>query len=208
MGMYDSFYDEDSKCPKCNAKITTDWQTKRLESMLEIWRKGDFVHYRKLKEIPEAERRRKYGERKFTPMFRHTNEYVSDAPLLFNGKVPVHTYCEKCDLRLEAYARVVAGRFTGIAETQAGGEEKEFVTIKPETTAESLREEFANRLSQLQESCKHEKTKWMFIEWAPGHVSGRGRVCLKCEKTLETRNDLEPGSPRVKNLLKKSKRLR
>ena len=27
MGMYDSFYDEDSRCPKCKAKIKTDWQT-------------------------------------------------------------------------------------------------------------------------------------------------------------------------------------
>jgi hypothetical protein len=117
MGLYDSFYDEDSKCPKCNAKITTDWQTKHLES---CWSHGE---------------------------------------------------------------RVIS-------------------------SAGSLREEFANRLSHLQESCKHEKTKWRPIEWAPGHISGQGRVCLKCEKTLETRNEFEPDNPKLRSLLKRTKRLR
>src|SRR2546425_55681 len=72
----------------------------------------------------------------------------------------------------------------------------------------SFREEFANRLSLLQESCKHEKTKWMNIEWAPGHVSGRGCVCLSCEKTLETTSEFEPNNPKLRDLLKRSKRLR
>jgi hypothetical protein len=83
-----------------------------------------------------------------------------------------------------------------------------FVIIRPATTAKSLREEFANRLSQLQESCEHEKTKWMNMEWALGHVSGRGCVCLRCEKALETTSEFEPNNPKLRNLLKRSKRLR
>ena len=67
-------------------------------------------------------------------------------------------------LSLEAYAKVVAGKFMGIIEIEADGEEKEFVIFRPETTAKSLRKEFANRLSHLQESCEHENTKWMNIE--------------------------------------------
>jgi len=142
MGLYDSFYDEDSKCPKCKSKITTDWQTKRLESMLESWHKGDFVQYRKLETIPERKRKKKYGDLKFASSLRHTNEFLSDAPLLLNGKLPVHTYCKKCESRLEAYAKVVSGAFTGIVEIEADGKEKEFVRIRPDATARSLRQDF------------------------------------------------------------------
>jgi hypothetical protein len=148
--------------------------------MLESWRKGDFVQYRNLERISEEERKRDYPDNRFPPIFRRTNKPVSDAPLLFNGKVPVHTSCDECKSWLEAYAKIVGGRFTGIVEIEADGAKKKFVVVIPETTARSLREEFANRLSHLQESCKHTKAKWMLVEWAPGHVSGRGRVCLKC----------------------------
>jgi len=54
MGMFDSFRDEDAKCPKCSAKVT-EWQSKDLESLGEHWDKGDFVQYRKLKRIPEKD---------------------------------------------------------------------------------------------------------------------------------------------------------
>jgi len=208
MGLYDRFYDEDSKCPKCNAKITIEWLTKQFECLMETWKKGDIVQYRRLEEVPEGERKRGYGKGKFAPSLRKTDEYLGDKPLLLNGKVPVGTNCRKCESWLEAYAKVVDGRFMGIVEIEVDGERKEFVVFRPETTAKSLRKEFANRLSQLQESCKHESTKWMNIEWAPGHVSGRGRVCLRCEKILETKNEFEPNNPKLKNLLKKSKRLR
>jgi len=208
MGMFDSFYDADSKCPNCNAKVTTDWQTKHLECMLESWRKGDFVQYRKLARISEEERKRDYPDNRFPPIFRRTNKSVSDAPLLFNAKVPVHTSCDECKSWLEAYAKIVGGRFTGIVEIEANRKRKKFVIVIPETTARSLREEFVNRLSHLQESCKHEKTKWMPIEWAPGHISGQGRVCTKCEKTLERRDEFEPDNPKLRNLLKRSRRLR
>ncbi len=208
MGLYDRFYDEDSKCPKCNANITTEWLTKQFECLMQTWKKGDIVQYRRLEEIPEEERKRGYGKGKSAPGLRKTVEYLCDKPLLLNGKVPVGTNCRKCESWLEAYAKVVDGRFTGIVEIEVDGERKEFVVFRPETTAKSLRKEFANRLSQLQESCKHESTKWMNIEWAPGHVSGQGRDCLRCEKILETKNEFEPNTPKLKNLLKKSKRLR
>ena len=187
MGMYDSFYDEDSKCPKCHMKMKGDWQTKHLDSFLGSWRKGDFLQYHKFETIPEEERKRKHGDKPLAPLLRRTNEYRSDAPLLFNGKVPVHTSCDNCNAWLEAYAKITNGRFAGIVEVEADGEEKELVLIKPETTAKTLREEFERRLSHLQESCKHEKAEWMNVEWAPGHFLGRELVCLRCEKILQTR---------------------
>ena len=41
MGLYDRFYDEDSKCPKCSAKIATEWLTKQFECLMDTWKKGD-----------------------------------------------------------------------------------------------------------------------------------------------------------------------
>lgn len=121
------------------------------------------------------------------PLFRRTENYLSDAPLLLNGKVPVHESCDGCKAWLEAYAKIANGRFAGIVEVEVDGEEKELVIIKPEATAKTLREEFERRLSHLQESCAHEKAEWMNVKWAPGHSLGTGLVCLRCEKVLQTR---------------------
>ncbi len=187
MGVYDSFYDKESKCPKCHAGIRGDWQTKHLESLFGSWRKGDFLQYHKYEPIPEEERKRKYGDRAFGPILRRTEKYLSDAPLLFNGKVPVHTSCDKCEVWLEAYAKIVSGRFAGIVEAEADVKEKELVLISPD--AKTLREEFESRLSHLQESCRHEKAKWMKIESAPGYFQ-TAFVCRKCEKILKTEKDL------------------
>jgi hypothetical protein len=68
----DSFYDEDSKCPKCQGRIEQGWQTKRLESLMESWHKGDSVQYTKLETIPEDERRREYGDDTLAPFLRKT----------------------------------------------------------------------------------------------------------------------------------------
>ncbi len=187
MGLFDSFYDEDSECPKCHAKVKGGWQTKHLDSFMESWRKGDFLQYRKLETIPEEERKRKYGDAAPFPLFRRTENYLSNAPLLFNGKVPVHQTCDGCKAWLEAYAKITNGRFVGIVEVEVDGEEKELVIIKPEATAKTLREEFERRLSDLQESCAHEKAERMNVEWAPGHSLIGGLVCLRCEKVLQTR---------------------
>jgi hypothetical protein len=51
--------------------------------------------------------------------------------------------------------------------------------------AKTLREEFQTRLVHLQESCRHETTKLIEIESAPGRLQEIDVVCLKCEKILE-----------------------
>ena len=83
---------------------------------MESWHKGDFVQYTKLEVIPEDERRRKYGDISLAPFLRRTKEYLSDSPLILNGKVPVHTSCSNCDSWLEAYAKITNGKLDGIVE--------------------------------------------------------------------------------------------
>jgi len=125
MGMVDSFQDKDAECPKCHAKVA-EWQTKDLERLGEYWERGDFVQYRKLERIPEKERKREYGDSPF-PLFQTSKEYLSDAPLVFNGKIPVHMSCEKCHTWLEGYAKILDGRFAEIVEVEAGVEAKQRV---------------------------------------------------------------------------------
>ncbi len=200
MGALDSFYDEESECPKCHAKVKNDWQTKELYRLMEYWRKGDWVQYRKLEAIREGKRKKEYEDLEFGPLLRTSKEYLSDAPLLFNGKVPVHTSCRNCNVWLEAYAEVLDGRFAEIVEIEADAKPKEFVIIKPETTAKILREEFQRRLTHLQGSCKHQKTQWMDMEWAPGHFYGRGLVCLRCEEIIKTKIPHMEDRPKLKRL--------
>ena len=187
MGVDDTFWDEDAECPKCHSKVR-EWQSKQFQPFLENWKKGEFLQYRKIETVPEAERKRKDGSVSDFGSFRRTKEYLSDVPLMFAGKVPVYMSCGICHAWLEAYAKIVKGRFTGVVEIEADGNPKELVLIKPETTAEELRREFGARLSQLQDSCNHAKSKWMLMEWAPGHlIPGKNLVCLQCEKILDTK---------------------
>jgi hypothetical protein len=185
MGMIDSFYDEDSSCPNCGAKLVRDWQTKHLQRLNESWLKGDFLQYSKLSS-PREGLKRKRGKQGPARASSQRKEYASDAPLLFNGRVPVHQTCDGCRTRLVAYARILDGRFTSITEIGTHGEERDLIIARAEATARSLRIEFATRLSSLQESCRHEASAWMPFEWAPGHLSGRVRVCNGCEKILES----------------------
>jgi hypothetical protein len=184
--MIDSFYDEDSTCCKCGARMVRDWQTKHLQRLHGLWRKGDFLQYRKLADPRETKRKSIPANGELALASAERDGYVSDAPLLFNGKVPVHQTCDNCDSRLVAYARILDGKFTGIVEIEADREEGELVIDLAEVTAKTLREELARRLAGLQESCKHERSAWMPLEWAPGHLSGRVRVCSRCEKILES----------------------
>jgi len=187
MGVYDTFWDEDAECPKCHSKVR-EWQSKKFQPFLEHWKKGEFLQYRKIETVPEEERRHKDGSISDFGSFRRTKEYLSDVPLMFAGKVPVHMSCGDCHAWLEAYAKIVKGRFTGVVEIEKDGNPKELVLIKHETTAEELRREFGVRLSQLQDSCNHTKSKWMLMEWAPGHmIPGKNLVCLQCEKILDTK---------------------
>jgi len=189
----DLFYDEDSKCPKCRIRIKQDWQTKRLESLMESWHKGDFVQYTKFERIPEKERERKYGDHSLAPFLRRTKKYLSDAPLILNGMVPVHTSCSNCGKWLEAQAKIINGKFDKIVEAEATREEKELVIIP--RTAKKIREEFERRLSHLQESCNHEKSKWTRIARIPSYGNQQTLVCRRCEKILETKNP-KPGTMR------------
>ena len=189
MGMFDSFRDLNAECPKCHTEVT-EWQTKDLESLGEHWDKDDFVQYRKLKRIPEKERKRKYAGRPF-PLFRTSKEYLSDAPLVFNGKIPVHMSCEKCNAWLEGYARILDGRFAGIVEIEADVKAKQRVLIRRATTAQTLRADYEEKLSRLQESCSHKKIKWMNLVWPPTLNYGRALVCLRCEKRLKIKQGWE-----------------
>jgi hypothetical protein len=163
MGADDTFSDEDSECPRCHSKVR-EWHTKQFQSFLETWKKGEFLQYRKIETVPVAERKRKDGSISDFGSFRRTKEYLSDVPLMFAGKVPVYMSCGNCHAWLEAYAKIVKGRFTGVVEIEEDGNPKELVLIKPETTAEELRREFGARLSQLQDSCNHTKSKWTLME--------------------------------------------
>ena len=149
---------------------------------MESWHKGDFVQYTKLETIPKKEGRRRYRDKPSMPLLGNTKEYLSDQPLILNGKVPVHTSCSNCDSWLEAYAKITNGKFDRIVEPDATREEKELVTI-PET-AKLLRGEFERRLSHLQESCSHEKARWTRIERTPGPGFRRTLVCQRCDKVL------------------------
>jgi hypothetical protein len=189
MGMFDSFHDENGECPKCRTKVT-GWQTKDLDSLGEYWKIGDFVQYRKLKRIPEKERKREYGDSPF-PLFQTSKEDLSDAPLLFNGKVPVYTSCEKCNARLQGYAKILDGGFTALVEIEADVMPKQRVLIKRKTTAQTLRADYEERLSRLQESCSHKKIKWIELVWPPTLNYGRALVCLRCEKRLKVKQGLE-----------------
>ncbi|HEX4919550.1 MAG TPA: hypothetical protein VFV92_02280, partial [Candidatus Bathyarchaeia archaeon] len=160
----------------------------KLESLGEHWNKGDFLQYRKLEVIPERERKRKYEDQIFAPMFRKTNKLLSDAPLFFNAKIPVHTSCDNCNAWLEAYAKIVGGNFAGIVEAEASEKEKLLVVVS--TDAKTLREEYESRLAHLQESCSHEESRWIDVYWML-HYSGKQLVCLRCEKTLKTKQGCE-----------------
>jgi len=196
--MIDSFYDEDSTCPKRGSKLAGDWQTKHLQRLHGSWRRGDFLQYRKTIPPPEEQRKGKPGIIGLGFVAGGGAQFVSDAPLLLNGKVPVHQICDNCHSRLVAYARILQGRFTRIVEIESGREEGELLIDSAGVMAKSLREDLARRLSDLQESCKHEGSEWMPFEWAPGHLSGEVRVCTICEKVLENDSNNSPRLLRAK----------
>jgi len=156
-----------------------------LESLMESWHKGEIVQYTKLVPIPQEEMKRKCANHPLTPLLQRTKEYLSDAPLILNGKVPVHTSCYHCNSWLEAYAKITNGKFDRIIEATATREEKELVVLPK--TAMKIREEFEKRLSHLQESCGHEKSRWT-TERTPSQGSRQTLVCRRCEKILETKN--------------------
>ncbi len=182
--MYDFFFDPDSTCPKCMSPVNREWQTQRLDGLFEHWKKGDLLQYHKYELIPEEERRTKWGGWKFPTTYRVNEEFVKDEPLLPGGMVPVYTMCDGCSAWLNAYAKISDGKFLGIVEVEPSEEEKEFIKIKPETTAAILHSEFEKRLSHLQESCRHINAAWTSLD-QEAHPNVKRKFCLRCEKVLE-----------------------
>lgn len=56
--------------------------------------------------------------------------------------------------------------------------------MKDNITAKKLRKEFDDKLKELQDNCKHEVIEILPYMWAPGHYSGKVKVCKSCEKII------------------------
>ena len=49
-----------------------------------------------------------------------------------------------------------------------------------------MRQKHKKEIETLQKLCSHsEISNWMDYQWAPGHFSGRVKVCEFCGKTME-----------------------
>lgn len=60
------------------------------------------------------------------------------------------------------------------------------VSPEPKSAAQLLREEYDQKLGDLQINCEHEEKEWMPHMWAPGHFTGKNvLVCKNCEKIVE-----------------------
>ena len=62
-----------------------------------------------------------------------------------------------------------------------------------------LKEEFDQKVKELQEKCPHTNTGWMGYMWAPGHFGGTAKICLDCQKILEYKK-LESSGTSVGNI--------
>ena len=52
--------------------------------------------------------------------------------------------------------------------------------------AEKMRKRHDEELKTLQEHCTHKKlSEWIDYHWAPGHILGKCRVCVNCDKIIE-----------------------
>ena len=53
-----------------------------------------------------------------------------------------------------------------------------------------MRERHRAEIVLLQVNCRHRKrSEWTPSFWAPGHSNGTVKVCLRCGKTLERKQD-------------------
>lgn len=63
-----------------------------------------------------------------------------------------------------------------------------------------MRARHEEEVDKLQSECEHEKLSgWMFHEWAPGHSTGRVKICLFCEMVLERKSYQYPPSGNQSN---------
>lgn len=53
-----------------------------------------------------------------------------------------------------------------------------------------MRERHQKEINQLQTQCKHEISDWRDFMWAPGHCSGKVKVCEWCGKIVENKGIL------------------
>ena len=56
-------------------------------------------------------------------------------------------------------------------------------------TAKRLRAKFDRDLKKLQDECSHKKTNWMPFMWAMGHFGADVKVCDRCEKILDRKEE-------------------
>ena len=57
---------------------------------------------------------------------------------------------------------------------------------------ELMRKRHEQEIKELQDNCTHtELSPWLDYSWAPGHFSGRVKVCENCGKIIE--RDKGPG---------------
>lgn len=54
---------------------------------------------------------------------------------------------------------------------------------------EKLLKKHKQEIFKLRENCLHKKiSNWIDSYWAPGHVSGRVKVCEECGEVLESKS--------------------
>ena len=54
-------------------------------------------------------------------------------------------------------------------------------------TMKAMRERHEQEIRDFQDNCPHPApSEWLPFMWAPGHFAGEVKVCLRCEKIMET----------------------
>ena len=53
--------------------------------------------------------------------------------------------------------------------------------------AKKLKEEYDQKLKELQDGCPHTESQWLPYMWAPGHFFGEHKCCPNCWKVLDKR---------------------
>lgn len=78
-----------------------------------------------------------------------------------------------------------------IAEVKAVREHDEAMLAKAkmnEDTMEQMRERHNQEIEDFQNNCLHTFiSEWTPYMWAPGHYENDVRICVRCEKVVETR---------------------
>jgi hypothetical protein len=74
-----------------------------------------------------------------------------------------------------------------IAEVRALREYNEEVERIEGITIKQIRERHKKEIEDFQSNCRHLTiSDWMPFMWAPGHYSHEVKICLRCNKIMET----------------------